>query len=169
MTTTSHCISALVLYNANFKILFVNAYMPRKCDVSSFDQYSFQLTLIHELISHYSECRIILGGDLNADFARSGRHTTLLRYLCYQADLVAVQHPCSKVDYTCNFGMKYFTVIHHFVLSEQLFWQTVCCVHVLHDIDNVTHHEPLNMELSIPVAQFTSMTSCIIVTQPEKK
>ena len=94
--------------------------------MSSFDEYSFQLSVTHELIHQYSDCHIVLGGDLNADFARSGGHTSLLGDFCSQAGLLpAVQHPCSRVDYTYNFGMKHFSVIDHFILSEQLFRQTV--------------------------------------------
>ena len=52
--------------------------------------------------------------------------------------------------------MKHFSVIDHFILSEQLFKQTVCGVYVLHDVDNVSDHDFLCMELSISVAQFTS-------------
>ena len=107
-------------------------------DVSSYDEYSFQLSVLHDLIGKYSDCHAVLGGDLNADFARSGGNTTLLLNVCSQDGLLpVVQHSCSNVDYTYNFAMKHFSVIDHVILSEQLFHQAVCCVRVVHDVDNV--------------------------------
>jgi len=157
LATTSRRISALLLCGNDFKMICVNAYMPCEPDVSSLDELSFQLSVVQELINKHSDCHIVLGGDLNVDFARVSAHTSLLNDFCSQAGLLpTVHHPCSKVDYTYNFGMRHFSVIDHFILSEQLFRQTVCNVYAVHDIDNVSDHDPLYMELSISVARFTS-------------
>jgi len=65
--------------------------------------------------------------------------------------------------------MKHFSVIDHFILSEQLFRQTVRCVNVLHDVDNLSDHDPLYMELNVAVTRFTLNDKLIILSQPGRK
>ena len=55
----------------------------------------------------------------------------------------------NEIDYSYNFNMQRFILIDHFILSEQLFTEIVSKVTVLHDIDNVSDHDPVALELSL--------------------
>ena len=58
----------------------------------------------------------------------------------------------NEIDYSYNFNMQRFILIDHFILSEQLFTEIVSKVTVLHDIDNVSDHDPVALELSLNIA-----------------
>jgi len=69
LSTTSRRISALLLSGSDLKMLCINVYMPCESDGDNFDEFSFQLSVVCELISKHSDCHLVLGGDLNVDFA----------------------------------------------------------------------------------------------------
>ena len=78
----------------------------------------------------------MLGVDFNVDFSRNWTHTDLLNAFCLRSNVnPIIRHSCSTVDYTYNFSMKSFSVIDHFILSEQLFSNSVMSVNVIHDVD----------------------------------
>jgi len=53
------------------------------------------------------------------------------------------------VDYTYQFGMSSFHVLDHFIVSGTLFDKAVQSVSVLHEVDNLSDHDPLLVELAV--------------------
>jgi len=93
-------------------------YMPYEADMSSVNEFQFQLSLIDSLLDKHSDCHILLGGDFNVDFRRNSSNTVLLNDYCTENSLFPViRHNCSYVDYTHQHSMKYFSCIDHFVVS----------------------------------------------------
>ena len=58
-------------------------YMPHKDKADKITDDSVeQLVRIEQLIDNYSDCHIVVCGDLNVDFARAWLHTVLMRSFC---------------------------------------------------------------------------------------
>jgi exonuclease III len=152
--TDSRRMCCLMLSCSEFKLLFINVYMPNEVDLANLDEFSLQLAIVDDVINRNPDAHIILGGDFNVDFSRDWSHTILLNDFCLNICInPVIRHPCNTVDFTYNFNMKTFSAIDHFILSEQLFCKAVKCVSVLHDVDNISDHDPLYIELELTVAR----------------
>ena len=156
ITTNSRRISALLLTsNAGLKLLCLSVYMPYEHDLASFDDFQFELSVIDSLISQYADCHVIIGGDFNVDFDRNRLHTTVLDNFCVNSSLFPVyRHRNSCVDYTYHFNMQSFSVIDHFLVSEQLFQHCVLKQYVSHDVDNMSDHDALCLRLQLDISCF---------------
>jgi len=87
---------------------------------------------------------VIVGGDFNVDFTRNRLHTLMLDNFCVDMHLSPVaKHSKYSIDYTYNFDMIRFNVLDHFLLSDIIFYTAV----VLHDVDNISDHEPIILQL----------------------
>ena len=76
----------------------------------------------------------------------------MLRSFCDNVGLTpAVLHPTANVDYTYHFGLSRFNVLDHFLLSRTLFHNAVDNLCVLHDIDNMSDHDPVALRLNLQV------------------
>ena len=140
--TNSRHICALLFRGDGISLLCVCVYMPYESDFSSVDEFQFQLSIVDTILSQYQDSHIILGGDFNVDWSRNWSNTTLLEDYCSQASLCPViRHRDSAVDYTHHFNMKHFTTLDHFIVSEQLYYASVCKQFVLHEVDNTSDHD----------------------------
>jgi hypothetical protein len=93
---------------------------------------------------------VIVGGDFNVDFARNRLHTAMLNSFCEDVDLTPVSsHNKYSIDYSYNFNMCRFNTLDHFLLSEIIFNTSVESAHVLHDVDNISDHEPIILQLHL--------------------
>lgn len=154
--TDSRRVCCMLLSCPEFKLLCINVYMPYEDDVTNLDEFSLQLAIVDDLIDRNPDCHVMLGGDFNVDFSRNWTHTDLLNDFCLRTNVSPIiRHSLSTIDYTYNFSMKSFSVIDHFILSEQLFSSTVKSISVIHDVDNTSDHDPLCLELDLTVARCT--------------
>ena len=118
VVTNSRRVCAVLLESESVKLLCICVYMPYEADMSSVNEFQFQLSLIDSLLDKHSDCHILLGGDFNVDFRRNSSNTVLLNDYCTENSLFPViRHNCSYVDYTHQHSMKYFSCIDHFVVS----------------------------------------------------
>jgi exonuclease III len=148
----------------SIKLLLVNVYMPYGDDDANIDEFVNVLALVDDLIHGNSDCHLVLGGDFNVDFRRNRSHTALLSAFCEDIGLMPTFHHSSyKVDYTYNFNMSRFSIIDHFILSTALHNECLSDVIVLHDIDNLSDHEPIVLQLNIDV---TSIALCSRIFAP---
>ena len=84
--------------------------------------------------------------------ARSWTHTALLSSFCIDIALnFADYHENFRVDYTYNFNMHRFNVLDHFLLSDILFKESVDSVSTVHNIDNISDHEQVILQLCLNV------------------
>ena len=134
------------------KILIVNVYMPYEDGDENIDDFVSVLAVIEELINSNSDYHVVVGGDFNVDFCRDRTHTALLNSFNHDSGLIpADQHADSHIDYTYKFNMQRFSILDHFILSGTLFEESVTGVSVLHEVDNLSDHDPISLCLKIDV------------------
>ena len=132
------------------KVLFLNSYMPYECDDASRTEFNNQLGIIEDVLQNYGDCHVVLGGDFNVDVNRVCANTSALQEFCGALNLFFdVRHKSYKIDYTYHFAMKVFYSLDHFIMSEELFTESVCDIHALHEVDNVSDHEPVCLSLDV--------------------
>lgn len=152
LKTDSRRVCAVRMSSDKIKLLLVNVYMPYENSDSNIDEFSDHLFTVERLIVNNLDCHIIIGGDFNVDFSRVRAHTALLRSFCANQDLhVAIEHPNSSVDYTYQFSMTRFSILDHFLLSPALFNYLMTSATVIHDINNLSDHEPIVLELDLAI------------------
>jgi len=79
-------------------------------------------------------------------------HTVELERFCDGLSVLpVVKHPVSTVDFTFNFDMKRFSIIDHFMLPKPVYDNCVEVVNVFHDIDNLSDHNALFMQIGVCV------------------
>ena len=62
-----------------------------------------------------------------------------------------VGHGQNAVDFSYSFNMQRFLLVDHFLVSQQLFHGSIAGIHVLHEIDNLSDHEPVCIDFRISV------------------
>jgi len=134
------------------RLLLINVYMPYEDGDDQADEFANILALIENVIESNSDCHVIFGGDFNVDFGRDWTHTALLSSFCENIGLQPVdRHASCQIDYTYNFSMSRFQILDHFILSGTLFDECVCNASVVHDVDNLSDHDPIFIEFKINV------------------
>ena len=68
-----------------------------------------------------------------------------------------VSHSCCKVDYTYNFNMQRFQIVDQFLWSEQRFCEAVMNYDVIHDVSNISDHEPILLNMELAVTRYDSI------------
>jgi len=59
------------------------------------------------------------------------------------------KHSKYSVDYTYNFDMIRFNILDHCLPPDIIFNTSVVSAHVLHDVDNISDHEPIILQLCL--------------------
>lgn len=133
-------------------ILLVNIYMPYEDGDDKMEEFVCVLSAVEELINSNNDCHVVIGGDFNVDFCRNWTHTAILSSFCDDAGLMPIiRHANCHIDYTYNFNMNRFSILDHFILSGTLFEDCVSDASVLHDIDNLSDHDPVCLSFCINV------------------
>jgi exonuclease III len=152
--TDSRRLWAIRLVSSDIKLLLVNVYMPYESDEDSTVEFFYQLLLIEGLIMSNLDCQFIIGGDFNVDFSRNLINTVALRSFCDDQSLTAADgFHNSSIDYTYNFNMTCFSTLDHFLVSCILFNSCLTSVSVIHDVNNLSDHEPIIMGLELAVVR----------------
>ena len=146
--TSSRRICAIRMITTQLSLLLINVYMPYEGDEHMTDAFADQLTVIEDIISRNRDCHVIVGGDFNVDLSRTWTHTAMLDSFCTNLNLnVALRHDKCEIDYSYHFNMSRFSVLDHYLLSGTLYNKSVESIHVLHDADNLSDHEPIVLQL----------------------
>ena len=141
--------------------VFINVYMPCDSDNASRSEFCDTLNIVESVVDDNDGCYVVLGGDFNVDFDRDWCNTSTLRSFCTRLNLYPVIfHDVSQVDYSYHFSMKHFHNIDHFIVSEQLFQESVNSFSVIHDVDNTSDHDPICLQISIDVQRFNTLGRC---------
>jgi len=100
------------------------------------------LFLAHPVLQTHSGYHVVLGGDCNVDVGRTYSNTFVLQDFCKALNLhIDVDHESYSIDYTYYFAMKAFHTLDHFVISEELFVESVGNIYAIHEVDNTSDHE----------------------------
>ena len=149
----SRRLCAARLCSESLKLVLINVYMPYEDSEDNCDEFVDTLAIIEDVIQNNSDCHVVLGGDFNVDFCRDWVHTALLDDFCTESSLMPIiRHTSCNIDYTYHFNMSRFSVLDHFILSGTLFDECVSSALVLHEVDNLSDHDPVMMHLNIDVS-----------------
>ena len=152
IVVNSRRVCEVLFESDDVRLLCICVYMPHESDASSTAEFQFQLFVIDTLRQQHPDCHVLVGGDFNVDFFRNWNNTVVLNEYCASTDLFPVIHnECSKVDYTHHFCMNHFTAIDHFLASDSLYKNAVKYLFVMHDVDNMSDHDPLCLTLELYV------------------
>ncbi len=155
VNTESKRVCAIRMVNEQVKLLLVSVYMPYESDLVSTEEYTDQLMFVENILFNNCDCHVIIAGDFNVDFSRSWPHTALLNSFCDNHGLIAAdRHSKNTVDYTYQFNMERFCTLDHFLLSGTIFEEFVSSVSVSHDIDNLSDHEVITLQLRLEFVSF---------------
>jgi len=139
-------------------LLLVCAYMPYEGDDSKTDEFANQLAIVESIVEGNLDCHVIVGGDLKVDFSRKWCHTEMLSGFCDSHGLrPAVGHMNGTVDYTYHSNTNRFNIIDHFLLYGVLYETVVKQVEVLHEVDNISDHDPLLLQLHLQESFLSSV------------
>jgi len=141
---------AIRIESSHWKILIVCVYLPYEDGHSNTDAFIDELSRLENLVNNNLDCHIVICGDYNVDFSRNWMHSEILNGFCENMNVKPVcVHPNCTIDYTYNFDMSRFNVLDHFLLSGVLYENCVQKAYVLHDIDNLSDHDPIQLELGL--------------------
>ena len=144
-------------------VVFINCYMPYESNDLSRAEFSNHLEVIKCILEGNGGCHVIIGGDFNVDINRDWANTAAFTEFCSQLKLYPViNHRLCSIDYTYNFSMKRFSVVDHFVISEQLYCESVTEVCVYHEVDNTSDHEPIGLKLHVDAQQYSTQSRSFV-------
>jgi len=130
----------------------VCVYLPYEDGYANINAFSDEVSHLENLIDNNLDCHVVICGDFNVDFSRNWLHTEILSSFCDNMNIKPVYgHFNCNIDYTYNFDMSRFNTLDHFLLSGVLYEKCVDGACVLHEVDNLSDHDPILLELSLDV------------------
>ena len=137
------------------QLLLMNVYMPYEKDDDSKAEFLNTLSVIENILLANASCQVVFGGDFNVDFSRASCNSSVLKDFCVRMKLYPLTDHChSQVDYSYHFAMRHFHTLDHFIVSEQIFQESVNKMSVIHDVDNLSDHEPIYLHLKCDISRF---------------
>lgn len=162
LSVNSRRVSAIKLSNDCCNLLLINVYMPFEdsdCNVNEFFDVLFD---IEYLLVNNVDCHYLIGGDFNVDLSRNTVHTALLRSFSDNNGLLyASDFDGANFDFTYQFNMSRFSLIDNFMLSSFLFHNMLQRADVVHDVNNLSDHEPVTIELCMSVTHVDIQRSTV--------
>jgi hypothetical protein len=86
------------------------------------------------------------------DLSRARVHIAMLNSFRSNLEMnLAVCHDKCQIDYSYSFNSIRYSVLDHFLLSGTLYSKSVDRVTALHDIENMSDHEPIVLDLNMNI------------------
>ena len=155
--------------------LLCNVYMPtyQSVQMSYIQDISDVYNDLKALINESSEDHVIIGGNFNTSFNKSGYNTnSLLEFITSEQLMCGLHYEKSAVKFTFESkanGSR--SIIDHFMFDMGLM-SNVTKYESQHDHDNFSDHCPVIMQINIPVVQFEveklSTSNHLLWHQPNK-
>ena len=150
ISTVSKRLCAIMIMMNNVSFLLCNVYMPTGTSASSMEEYRSVLNEIKSIILNNNCIYVIIGGDFNTDFSKTGGNVNLLKSFIEKENLKAVlDHEKNKVLFTYESKSNMSkSLIDHFLINESLL-QNVDVHKSLHDVNNFSDHYPISITFNI--------------------
>ena len=140
-----------------FKLLLICCYLPcdsRTQDVSN--DFRECCDAIEVFMSKQSYAACVIGGDLNVEIMRQTGNSKYILNFVENNNMQFLWN--LDVDYTYKSYDGASSVIDHFVMSNEVAY-AVCKGCVVHDVDNLSNHNPIVMECKFDKYGVHSMIS----------
>jgi len=136
--------------------VFINVYIPGESGDVNRSEFCDTLNIIESIVD--DGCYVVLGGDFNVDFSRNRSNSSTHRSFCTRLNLYPVIfHEASQIDYSYHFSVKQFHTVHHFIVSQQLFQDSIDRLCAIHKVDSTSDHDPVFMQMSVDVQRFNTL------------
>ena len=137
ISTVSKRLCAIMIMMNNVSLLLCNVYMPTGTSASSMEEYRSVLNKIKSIILNNNCIYVIIGGDFNTDFSKTGGNVNQLKLFIEKENLkAALDHEVNKVLFTYESKSNMSkSLIDHFLINESLL-QNVDVYKLLHDVNN---------------------------------
>ena len=154
---TRLCVIKLTLNKASF--LICNIYMPTDMgnSVSYLNEYSDIINVLSAIIKSEDCNYVVVGGDLNTSFERGGKNVDCLtKFMKNESLSCCLNYKEADIKYTyCSKINGSKSLIDHFMVSENLY-QAMTSYTSPCQVDNLSDHNPVVLELTIPVSYMSS-------------
>jgi len=128
----------------DYKLLFMNVYMPHESDNDAYNKYHAVLADVISVADLFPDLSLVIDGDFNVDLSKLKLHSQLLIDACTDNNLrIATLHECYDIDFTYNFCMNRFSFIDHFIVSTAMYATSIAGCTVGYDGDNLSNHDPI--------------------------
>ena len=151
-------IAAITISQPNgSKILIVNIYMP--CDnrmmTSASAEYEQCIEALDELLISVSYNDVIIGGDMNTDYARNNAHAKCLTDFCMRNNLKDLWHlnMCDRPVTYVSSDNNAKSCIDHYLTSRTL---SISTFGVIDEIMNSSNHFPVYCTVACPTIRIQS-------------
>jgi len=137
------------------QLFLMNVYMPNKKDDNTKVEFFDTLRVTENILVANASCQVVFGGDFNVEFSRASCDSYVLKDFCVRIKLYPLtDYNHSQVDYSYYFAMRHFHTLDHFIVSVQIFQESVNKMFVIHDVDTLSDHEPICLHLKCDVSRF---------------
>ena len=138
----------------HMSLLLCTVYMPCDTinDMLNQQTYVNALQDIINIASKYDINCIVCGGDFNTDMSRTDSlHTKSMSSFISQEEFkMCISHNSCNIDYTYESiinGAR--STLDHFIVTENMYGY-ITDVSVAHDVDNISDHSVVSIQLSLP-------------------
>ena len=163
-------IQAQILHLNDYKLLWVNVYMPVDPQLQVIDEAEILSTLeeIEDIIANNNYNDACFGGDWNYDANRNTRFCRIFEEFLMKHELVSAW---SKFDCSYTYqhnDMNSFSTIDHFFCTEH-FLERMVMGGPIHLPDNLSNHDPIMIKLKLPEPGEKIKCKPVITTKPSWK
>ena len=163
-------IQAQILHIKEYKILWMNVYMPTDPQLQQIDKSEILETLneIELILSTSVFNDVLLGGDWNYDHRRNTRFCRIFDEFLDKNDLVSIWTKF-PADFTYRHtDLKSISLIDHFFVTKS-FLSNCLDAAPIHLGDNRSPHSPIMLKIKIPFVGEKEKTEMLPISKPDWK
>lgn len=149
MATTRAC--GAIMSMEGLKLLIISVYMPTDSGSANIEQYKDTLNVISATMNTCDISNVIIGGDFNADLARTQSQSTRLLNKFVESEALVLGNLLSFSDCDYTFESKASgarSIVDHFLFSQTMH-HSIQQYFVSHDGDNLSDHSLLSAQLDV--------------------
>ena len=168
ISSSSWRVQCQVLHVENYKLLWMNIYMPTDPQTMQLNETELVDTLaeIEKIIEKTKFHDVICGGDYNYDQNRTSRFCSIINEFLEKHGLVSVWSKF-PADFTYQHNnLISFSTIDHFFVTER-FLDNCVDASPIHLGDNRSNHSPIMLKVKLPDATIPQKPEKVIKRKPD--